>query len=119
MSIHTQAFMWTHVFIYSGKYLGVDRIAVSYGKGIFNFIRNHLFDIENKLVATGEKEEGHYRGRGLRGFIKTIMYKISLKIYCKIENDQYFYNNYKWNITFKNCESLYFIPVTYNIIHQL
>ena len=90
MSIHTQAFMWTHVFIYSGKYLGVDRIAVSYGKGIFNFIRNHLFDIENKLMATEEKEEGHYRGRGLRGFIKTIMYKISLKIYCKTENDQYF-----------------------------
>ena len=23
-----------------------------------------------------------------------------------------FYNNYKWNITFKNCESLYCTPVT-------
>ena len=24
------------------------------------------------------------------------------------------YNNYKWSITFKNCESLYCTPVTYN-----
>ena len=24
-----------------------------------------------------------------------------------------FYNNYKWSITFKNCESLYCIPVIY------
>ena len=24
-----------------------------------------------------------------------------------------FYNNYKWSITFKNCESLYCIAVTY------
>ena len=30
-----------------------------------------------------------------------------------------FYNNYKWSITFKNCESLYYIPITYNIVHQL
>ena len=78
--------MWTYVFIYSGKYPGVDSIAGSYGKGIFNFIRNHLFGIENKPVVTGEKEEGHHRGRGLRVFIKTIMYKISSKIYCKTEN---------------------------------
>ena len=26
-----------------------------------------------------------------------------------------FYNNYKWNITFNNCGSLYCIPVTYII----
>ena len=26
-----------------------------------------------------------------------------------------FYNNYKWNITFNNCYSLYCIPVTYII----
>ena len=25
-----------------------------------------------------------------------------------------FYNNYKWSITFKNCESLYFTSVTYS-----
>ena len=69
MSTHIQVFMWTYVFIYSGKYLGVGGIAVSYGKCIFNFIRNHLFDIENKLVVTGgrEKREGQYRGRELRG----------------------------------------------------
>ena len=30
-----------------------------------------------------------------------------------------FYYNYKWNITFKNCESLCCTPETYNIVHQL
>ena len=30
-----------------------------------------------------------------------------------------FYNNYKWNITFKNCESLCCTFETYNIVHQL
>ena len=29
------------------------------------------------------------------------------------------YNNYKWRIIFKNCESLYCAPVTYNIVHRL
>ena len=29
-----------------------------------------------------------------------------------------FYDNYKWSINFKNCESLYTKSVTYNIIHQ-
>ena len=29
------------------------------------------------------------------------------------------YNNYKWSIVFKNCESLYCTPVTYNIVQQL
>ena len=27
------------------------------------------------------------------------------------------FNNYKWNITFKNCKSLYCIPVTYIILY--
>ena len=30
-----------------------------------------------------------------------------------------FYNNYKLNLTFKNCESLCYIPETYNIVNQL
>ena len=50
--------MWAYVFIYSGKYLGVDGIAVSYGKCIFNCIRNYLFDIECKLVVTSGEREG-------------------------------------------------------------
>ena len=29
------------------------------------------------------------------------------------------YNNQKQSITFKNCESLCFTPITYNIVHQL
>ena len=28
------------------------------------------------------------------------------------------YNNYKWSITFKNCESQYCTPVTYIILHS-
>ena len=27
-----------------------------------------------------------------------------------------FYSNYDWSITFKNCESLYFTPVTYIVL---
>lgn len=41
-------------------------------------------------MVTGEKGEGHYSGRGLKGFIKTIIYKISSKVYCKTEYNQYF-----------------------------
>ena len=29
------------------------------------------------------------------------------------------FNNYKWNIAFKNYESSYYTPVTYNIVYQL
>ena len=29
-----------------------------------------------------------------------------------------FYSNYDWSITFKNCESLYFTPVTYIILYS-
>ena len=28
-----------------------------------------------------------------------------------------FHNNYKWSITFKSCESLYYNPVTYIILY--
>ena len=45
---------------------------------------------------------------------------------CKISYKAIFYNtgnianinNYKWSITFKNCESCC-TPVTYHIVHQL
>ena len=29
-----------------------------------------------------------------------------------------FYNNSKWSKTFKNCDSLYFTPVTYTIFYS-
>ena len=29
-----------------------------------------------------------------------------------------FYNNYKWNITFKNCDPLYCTPITYIILYS-
>ena len=46
--------------------------------------------------------------------------KKATRIYCITQGIQpIFYNNYKWRITFKNCESLYCTSVTYNIGHQL
>ena len=49
---------------------------------------------------------------------------LATRIYCKTEGiEQIFYNNYKFkgylSITFKNCESFYYIPVTCNIVYQL
>ena len=32
-------------------------------------------------------------------------------------NTGIFYNNYKWSITIKNCESLYCTPITYIILY--
>ena len=46
-----------------------------------------------------------------------IFNKISYKdILYNMGNIANIYNNYKWSITFKNCESLYCTPVTYNIV---
>ena len=58
----------------------------------------------------GEKEEeGHYRGRGLRGY--TAKHK---------EFSQDFFNNHEWSIPFKNRESLSLHTCkSYNIVHQL
>ena len=36
-----------------------------------------------------------------------------------MDNSQYFIINIKWNVTFKNCQSLCYIPETYNTEHQL
>ena len=39
-------------------------------------------------------------------------------MYCTTQEIQpIFYNNYKWSIIFKSCESLYCTPVTYIILH--
>ena len=44
--------------------------------------------------------------------------KYATRIYCTTWGIQpVFYNNYKWSITFKNCESLYCILVTYIILY--
>ena len=46
-------------------------------------------------------------------------YKISYKdILYNTGNIANIYNNYKWSITFKNCESLYYTPVTYVILYS-
>ena len=50
------------------------------------------------------------------------MNKINYRIYYitgNIANFVIIYNNYKWSITFKICESIYCIPETYNTVPQL
>ena len=48
------------------------------------------------------------------------MYKISYKdILYNMGKVQILCNNYKWNINFKNCDSLHCTLVTYNIVHQI
>ena len=48
------------------------------------------------------------------------MYKISYKdILYNMGKVQILYNNYKWNINFKNCDLLHCTLVTYNIVHQI
>ena len=34
-----------------------------------------------------------------------------------MKTEPVFYNNYKWSISFKNCESLYCTPLTYLILY--
>ena len=72
--------------------------------------------MENKLVVTSGEREG---GRGKIGVgeeqEQTTMYKIGkVQEYIVQQGIQpIFYNNYKWSITFKNCESLCCTPETY------
>ena len=35
------------------------------------------------------------------------------------EDRQYFYDDYKWSITFRNCEFLLYTSNLHNIVHQL
>ena len=52
--------------------------------------------------------------------IQTIGYKIGSGVYCITQGIlPVFYSNSKWSVTFKNCESLYCILITYNSVHQL
>ena len=47
------------------------------------------------------------------------MYKISYRIHCTTQGIcPISYNIYKWSITFKHCETLHFIPITYNTLHE-
>ena len=36
-----------------------------------------------------------------------------MRVYCTTQGLQPIYYNYKWNVAFKNCESLYCTPVTF------
>lgn len=47
-----------------------------------------------------------------------LKYKISYKNIFNTGNiAKTFYNNYKWNLTLKNCDSLYYTPLTYIILY--
>ena len=52
--------------------------------------------------------------------VQTIRYKISsyTRVYCITWGRQLIFYNYKWSITLKNCESLYYIPVTHKILYS-
>ena len=71
---------------------------------------SRLTDAENKLVFTSREKEGAIQGQGSKRY--KLRYKVSQKdILCTQGIQPIFYNNYKWSIIFKNCESLYFILV--------
>ena len=72
-------------------------------------------------MVISEEREG---GRGKVGVgdseVQTTMYKISKLQRCIVyhrDYSQYFYHNYKWNITFKYCESLHCVRETYIILY--
>ena len=79
----------------------------------------HRYRGETSGHQKGEgRGEGQHRVGGLRG--SPVTYEISYRMHCTTEGVQsVFYNYYKWSITFKNCESLYCTPVTYNTVQQL
>ena len=62
---------------------------------------------------------GAIQGEGIKRY-KLLGIKQATRIYCTTQETQpIFYNNFKWGIIFKTCESLYCTPVTYNVVHQL
>ena len=50
---------------------------------------------------------------------KLLGIKYVMRIYWTTRGiEPIFYDNYKWSITFNNCESLYYTPVTYLILYS-
>ena len=50
---------------------------------------------------------------------KLLGIKYAMRIYWITRGiEPIFYDNYKWSITFNNCESLYYTPVTYLILYS-
>ena len=69
------------------------------------------------MVTSGEWESGGgtLYGQGIKRY-KLLYVKQAAGVYCITKEIQpIFYNNYKWSITYKNCESLYCIPVIYAV----
>ena len=78
--------------------------------------RNRFIDKEKKLVVTSGKRGGERQGCGIK--IQTTMYKINKQegyIVQHREIQPLFCNKLKWNIIYKNTESLCCTPET-NII---
>ena len=73
---------------------------------------------EQTRVTNGKREEGREKMRAWGEEIQTIRYKICYKyILYNTGNIANFHNNYKWSKIFKNCASLYCIPVTCIILY--
>ena len=76
--------------------------------------RSKLTDTENKLVVTS-CGEGQHKSGGVQTTECNTGYTNVLYNMGKIAN---IYNNYKWSITFKNCESLCCTFVTYITLYS-
>ena len=75
---------------------------------------------ENKLLVTSRERKG---GKGKQEQrikrYKLLRTKEATRIYCTIQGiETIFYNNYKYCISFENCELLYCTAVT-STVHQL
>ena len=83
-----------------------------------NFQRGRKGAAENASSSLSEAErkrgEGQEKGRALWGANYCIQNKQATGLRCTLQGTQpIFYHNYKWNTTFKNCESLCHTPETY------
>ena len=78
----------------------------------------HTWKGKKQVVTSRGWGGGAIEGEGSEGYrLWGMIY--TTRIYCKTQGiEPIFYNNYHWNITFKNCESLYCIPVPYAILYN-
>ena len=72
-------------------------------------------DMENRLVVSSRERQG--KGRGYKLLcLKQISYK---DVFTAQGIQPTFHDDFKQSVTFKNWESLWYTPETYNIVHQL
>ena len=76
--------------------------------------KNKFTNTESKqVVASGARDRMGVRDSE----VQSTMYKINKLQGYRVEHKEYrhFYNNYKWNIPFKNCDSPFCTPGTYTV----